>query len=185
MARAKPPAPTRRRRAATKQAEPQTCGDLGGVGADGQPCSHAAGWGTEAPGSGLCSEHNETAVATMQAHKKRFLELLSSGEVSLRRACQEINRDPATIYRWRRVDAEFDSQVSAAQDASDTIRVGLVEDSVFARIIAGKASPAETIFFLKNRAPERWRDRQEVTGANGAPIGVAHTIMFGDQEITF
>ncbi|MBR1154347.1 MULTISPECIES: helix-turn-helix domain-containing protein [unclassified Bradyrhizobium] len=34
--------------------------------------------------------------------------------------------------------------------------------------------PPETaagIFWLKNRDPENWRDRHEVTGANGKPVG--------------
>ena len=28
------------------------------------------------------------------------------------------------------------------------------------------------IFWLKNRKPEEWRDKQEITGANGGPIQV-------------
>jgi hypothetical protein len=52
--------------------------------------------------------------------------------------------------------------VRAAVEESDTVRVALVEDAYFARLFSGKASAAELIFFLKNRAPERWRDKVDV-----------------------
>jgi hypothetical protein len=93
----------------------------------------------------------------MSRLKKGLLEELSKGTVSLQAAARSIGRDPRTVYRWRAADPEFDAQVRAAAEESDKVRVALVEDSYFARLVSGKASAAEMIFFLTNRDPERWK----------------------------
>jgi hypothetical protein len=157
-----------------RPAKPRTCGDLGGTGLTGAPCTHLAGWGTEHRGEGRCAEHDEDQAATLQAHKKKYVELLASGDVSLMEACESIGRNPSTIWRWRQADSGFDAEVTTAQTQHDKIRVKHVEDSLYLRCRLGLAKAAEVIFFLKNRDPERWKDRQ-IRTLEGA-VGIEQTI---------
>jgi hypothetical protein len=143
------------------------CGDYGGVGLDGQPCGHKAGTGRRGAKPGLCAMHNEVADANRQAAKKAFLEKLGTGTIAVKAAAEAVGKDQATIWKWRQTDLEFDALVRAAIEGSDKIRVSMVEDSLFARVVAGKASPAETIFFLVNRGGGRWRHIQTVRHEGG------------------
>lgn len=131
------------------------CADFGGISADGTPCRVTTT-------DGRCPAHDDEAVAQMVDAKAEFLELYSTGEHSARGAAAKVGRSAATVWRWRRVDEEFDQAVRDAQQLSDAIRVAAVEDTLFKRIMEETASPAEVIFFLKNRAPDRWKDKQHV-----------------------
>lgn len=54
-----------------------------------------------------------------------------------------------------------------------------VQDGRVIRVNTTKHYPPDTtacIFWLKNRRPDRWRDRQEITGAEGSPLQVDHRI---------
>lgn len=44
--------------------------------------------------------------------------------------------------------------------------------------------PTSCIFWLKNRQPENWRDRQEVVGADGGPVMVVLQAKFNPEEVT-
>ena len=85
-----------------------------------------------------------------------------------------------TVWRWRRDDPEFDSAVSALTDGIDDQRVRMVEESMFARIVKGEATAAETIFYLVNRGRGRWRHVQKInvehSGPDGGPIKTEQTI---------
>lgn len=99
--------------------------------------------------------------------------------------------DPVTIYRWREQHPEFAAACDQAKDTADD----LVETSMFQRargythdavkifMPAGAPAPVYAPYteryapdtgaamnWLKNRRPERWRDRIEHTGADGGPI---------------
>jgi hypothetical protein len=108
----------------------------------------------------------------MNRLKKAFVDELRKGTVSLQSAANSIGREPITIWRWRRADPGFDAEVLSAVEDSDSVRVGMVEDSYFARLVSGNVSAAEVIFYLANRAPERWKhvSRHEHTGKDGAPL---------------
>lgn len=110
----------------------------------------------------MCKEHGAQAAATLQENKKRFLDALKEGTVAVREAARRAGVDPATIWRWRQQDSEFHAAVDEATEDADRVRVSMVEDSLFARVVGGRASAAETIFFLVNRAPDRWRQRNEM-----------------------
>lgn len=98
--------------------------------------------------------------------------------------------DIRTIANWLTDGAEFFQAVKLARGNLDDC----VERSLFERAMgfehdeekifcsegdivrAGtrkKYAPdtVAAIFWLKNRRPERWRDRREITGADGAPLG--------------
>jgi hypothetical protein len=155
-------------KAATNGHVAPTCGDNGGLGLQGQVCTREAGWGTEHRGTGRCQAHDDVAEAERQALKSRFLEDFRTGRVSREKAAQGIGVGATQVWRWRQADAAFDAAVKQAEQESDQQRVGMVEDSMFGRIVAGKASPAETIFFLVNRGGGRWRHIQTIqhTGGN-------------------
>lgn len=149
-----------------------TCGDVGGMSLTGQPCAYKPGWGTDHPGEGPCKRHDASAAAKQQGLKTRYLELLSPGDKSQRAVCREMGVGAPQVWRWRQADPVFDKAAEEAQGESDAHRVKMVEDSLFARIVDGKASPAETIFFLVNRGKGRWRHIQTIqhTGPQGESL---------------
>lgn len=104
-----------------------------------------------------------------------------------------------SVYRWRQKHPEFCQSIKLAKDEADD----QVERSLFERakgyshpdthvsVRAGKVKltkltkhyPPETtagIFWLKNRRPKVWRDRQELTGAGGAPLVPESQISISD-----
>ena len=118
----------------------------------------------------------------MKTLKKGFVEAVSKGTNSLTDAAKAVSRELITIWRWRQADKTFDEAVREAQHTADSVRIGLVEDSLYERLVTGKASPAECIFFLCNRAPARWRhvQRLEHNGQSGGPLRV--TIVTQDDD---
>lgn len=139
----------------------QTCGHYGGVQQfTGKPCKHPAGFKNAEDESGRCAYHTQAALEQMAAKKATLLTLLDEGgvDLSLRTAAIEAGIKWGTLVAWRQRDGDFNEQVQAHVVAYDRHRAGDVEDKTYGRIMADKASPAEIIFFLKNRDPERWRD---------------------------
>ena len=105
----------------------------------------------------------------------------------------EINRD--TLYDWKRKYPEFSDALKSGKEEPDD----LVEKSLFARatgytfdsekivvLSLGQGLGSETervpikehcppdvtaqIFWLKNRRPDRWRDKQEVEHTGGISV---------------
>jgi len=147
----------------------KTCGDYGGKRADGTPCTRPAGWGM-GKNTGRCRDHSDAAHAKMQSRKKRFLELLESGAYATNTAAKNVGVNHSTIWRWRQSDPGFDEEYKAALAMRDDIRGEIIEDSFFKRCVEGKGSEQGTMFWLKNRLPERWKDRKELSGPDGGPI---------------
>ncbi len=172
----------------TRNGTARTCGSFGGCTAAGRPCPRAAGWGIRRRRTGRCRDHTPRADARLQARKKAFLELYRTASVSLQEAAQRAcGVDQSTVWRWRQADPEFDAEVNKAISMVDEIRYVAVEDAAFRQILRGEAAPAVIIFWLKNRAPHRWRDRvhQELTGPAGAPLiplEVIRSIVYDDQR---
>lgn len=94
--------------------------------------------------------------------------------------------DPSTIWRWGQADPVFQAQIDACQEQADRIRTAMIEDSSFARIVRGEATAAEVKFWLTNRAPDRWKDRQirELVGKDGAALLPAALVrdILGDED---
>lgn len=97
--------------------------------------------------------------------------------------------DRTTIWRWSQQHEEFCNALKAGKAASDD----RVERSLYAKatgytheavkIFQYEGEPVivpyrehippdttAAIFWLKNRRPAEWRDRQEISGPNGGPI---------------
>lgn len=99
--------------------------------------------------------------------------------------------DVATIYRWKADNEQFCDALKVGKEAADSRverslyqkALGYSHDAV--KIFADPKTGAEqivpytehyapdttaAIFWLKNRKPAEWRDRQELTGADGKDL---------------
>lgn len=124
--------------------------------------------------------------ADKKAKQAAVLTLYAEGKLTLEGAALKAARvSVSTLWRWRKADAEFDAQVTAARKDVESLQVHLVEDSWVQRLMRGKCTPTEMIFYLINRAPDRWRsvNRVEHTGAGGGPIRHADLSRLSDAQV--
>jgi terminase small subunit-like protein len=104
---------------------------------------------------------------TVKTPKTRedFLTKLREG-LSIKSACEAAQISRVTAYKWRNTDPEF------AADWDDAVEIGtdLLEESAIKRAIGG--SDVLTIFLLKARRPEKYKERvyNEHAGKDGGPI---------------
>jgi len=94
-----------------------------------------------------------------------------------------------SLYRWKNTQPEFRQALKAAKEqADDRVERSLFEratgyerDEVDIRVVGGeivqtpirKFYPPDTtaaIFWLKNRAPAQWRDKQEIEHSGGVTV---------------
>jgi hypothetical protein len=139
---------------------------------DGTVCTRPQGWGIKGKKSGPCRDHTDEAMERMRTLKQTVLDLLADPENTLRHVAEKSDVSVPRMYAWRQEDEDFDKEWLTIIAARDRMRVQIVEDSLYTRAAAGKINPAEAIFFLKNRAPDRWRDKveREITGKDGVPL---------------
>jgi len=91
---------------------------------------------------------------TKNRQKKAFLESLEKG-VSIKEACDYAGVSRMTIWRWRKKYLGFNNKVLLIIDS----RTQTVEDALYMNAVNGNITAQ--IFWLKNRAKERWSDRFE------------------------
>jgi len=92
-----------------------------------------------------------------QSTKKKikiFLESLQKG-VSISQACESADLNRTTLWLWRKKDKKLDEEILAILDS----RTQVIEDALYKSAINGNITAQ--IFWLKNRAPKRWRDVQD------------------------
>ena len=84
----------------------------------------------------------------------------------------------STLGLWRSEKPEFMVALKKAKDAAD----GIVEASLFQNAVCGNVTAQ--IFWLKNRKPKEWRDKQEVahTDADGNPVQVIISLPSNGRE---
>lgn len=65
----------------------------------------------------------------------------------------------------------------------DALKIMSYEGEVITQPYVEHVPPDTTaaIFWLKNRRPEKWRDRKELTGADGAPLKI-QVVRFSDDD---
>lgn len=90
--------------------------------------------------------------------KEQFIQLLKMGN-TLTMAAKGIGVAPDTVLDERKRDKRFDERV---KDARYNYQVTLVEDALYTAAMGGNVTAQ--IFFLKNRAPDRWGDRVDFSG---------------------
>ncbi len=104
-------------------------------------------------------------------YKPEFCEaVIAAGRqgYSLTAFASTLNVDRDTITEWVSKHAEFSLAVRSHKAHRAMIwetRLGKIADEG-----GGNGSAVSVIFGLKNVAPDEWRDRTELTGANGGPI---------------
>jgi len=94
-----------------------------------------------------------------------FLHLLENGN-TITSICAALGIDTSTYRHYRLTHPEFAQQVDDIKKAREL----LVEDALYAAAMSGNVKAQ--IFWLCNRAPERWRSArvEEITGAGGGPL---------------
>ena len=113
--------------------------------------------------------------------RQKFLDALAE-TASVVSACDISNVPRRTAYDWRKADASF----AEAWDSALDVGTDALEDEAVRRAYSGwnepvhyqgvqtstirKYSDTLLIFLLKGRRPEKYKERQEVTGANGKPL---------------
>lgn len=114
-------------------------------------------------------------------HKKRFLEHYKNLFV-IGKACEATGICRKTVDRWRTGDSEFRESFEAArQDVTESLEKEAirrayegVQKPVFqgGKLVGHVQEYSDTllIFLLKGAAPDKYRERQEVTGKDGGPI---------------
>jgi hypothetical protein len=119
---------------------------------------------------------------------EKFLEALRKTGGNVARACRAEGIARQTAYDWKESDREF------AQKWKDAVEEGTddLEQEARRRALTGlqktifyKGEPIGTereysdtlmIFLLKGNRPEKYKDRHELTGANGGAIETKQTV---------
>lgn len=114
---------------------------------------------------------DDLALADPAVAKRAYLALMRSIAIQEADAAAQVGWSARTIRQWAHDDPEFGRARAAAQTAQRRIRVGLVEDSLFVRILRGQASAACEIFWLKANGGPRWKyaDRQVIDDRRTLP----------------
>ncbi|MBA7656694.1 hypothetical protein ES703_64621 [subsurface metagenome] len=95
-----------------------------------------------------------STISTRNQQKRAFLESLKSG-VSIKEASDAAGIDRTTVWLWRKKWKGFDNKILSIIDS----RTQTVEDALYTSALKGNV--AAQIFWLKNRAKDRWKDRIE------------------------
>lgn len=106
------------------------------------------------------NKRNEARIETKETKKRQkeaFLKSLESG-VTIKDAAEAAGVSRVTAWRWRK-SKTFKKKVLAIIDS----RTQTVEDALFATALKGNVTAQ--IFWLKNRASDRWKDVKEVAGS--------------------
>ena len=112
------------------------------------------------------------------AKKKALIKMLSSQDIFVSSACKNCGIDRGTYYSWVRNDKEF---ALAIQDAKES-HIQIAEDSLLKQVVAGV--PVSTIFYLCNRAPERWKNVQRVENVPMTNPDIARDIAERKAEVS-
>ncbi len=92
--------------------------------------------------------------STRNLQKEAFIKNLKAG-VTIKDASTAAGIDRTTVWLWRKKWKSFNNKVLAIIDS----RTQTVEDALYAS--ATKGNVAAQIFWLKNRAKDRWKDKFE------------------------
>jgi hypothetical protein len=112
----------------------------------------------------------------VKAVKKAIIKSLEKGAY-ITAACKAAKISPVTFYEWLRKDKEFAKSVDIAQES----RIGIVEDALFKR--AEKGNMTAIIFFLCNRAGDRWKSLTKVEHTGNIGFDLMEKLKKLDEEI--
>ena len=98
------------------------------------------------------------------------VEQLAAQGLTVEQIAYCLNVGRSTLYERMGSEADvLDAIKRGRAKGIDTITNSLFQSAEGGNITA-------QIFYLKNRQPDEWRDRREVTGAGGKPIEMAWTV---------
>jgi len=113
------------------------------------------------------ADENSSNSSLKKKRIESVLESLGAG-ASFIKACKAADIDQSTFWLWRQADAELNKKVLQVLDG----RTQTVEDALY--VGASKGNVIAQIFWLKNRASGRWRDRQEQVIDGGLEITIRY-----------
>jgi len=99
-------------------------------------------------------EVKNSTDSTRNRQKRAFLESLKSG-ITIKDASEAAGIDRTTVWLWRKKWKGFNNKIFSIIDS----RTQTVEDALYGSALSGNVTAQ--IFWLKNRAHDRWRDRYE------------------------
>jgi len=128
-------------------------------------------------------------------HLIRVKELAEAGKINAEIA-DELNISTSTLNKWMRENPEFMTTIKTGKKYADDevvqslykrakgysfVEKKIIEnpDGTIRKEVTEKQmapDPTSMIFWLKNRQPQDWRDKQvqEITGKDGKPIQIAN-----------
>ena len=118
----------------------------------------------------VLAEHDLT---TKEGQNAAFLELFSTVAMTMRGAARTIGISTRVLYQRIHDSSELREQYQAAKRKQNQLRLGEVEDAVFQQIIAGKAAPGITIFWLKRFGGVEWHNADKHVLAHTGNMTVA------------
>ena len=155
----------------------------GGKKQDGRKCQRVPGWGTKHKGKGHCVDHDAVKAEKVEGYKKGLVDKLQADpKLTIYQACKDAGTSMTTAWRARQTDKQFDKQMTALLAERFELQLQMVEDSLVARILSGKAAASETIFWLLNNSGGKYRDRRELTGPGGGAIPHEFTLKLGSRK---
>ena len=112
---------------------------------------------------------------------KNIFRSLQAGS-SIVDACRAVGIDYTTLYSWEQKDQRLKEKIEGIIDS----RVLVVEDKLYSRLVKGEASPAEYIFYLCNRAQDRWKRNALVNNTiiNQNKLGADGGFSDEDKQLT-
>jgi hypothetical protein len=128
---------------------------------------------------------NTVQKKLQKAKQEKFLDALYEMG-TIERAATVIKIARKTVYNWIHADKAFASKMEKLLPQAKQNYLGVLEQEAHRRAVEGIDKPvyykgdlvdtvkeySDTllIVLLKGNAPEKYRDRQEITGANGGPV---------------
>lgn len=123
-------------------------------------------------------EAKNSTDSTRNRQKRAFLESLKSG-VTIKDASEKAGIDRTTVWLWRKKWKGFDNKIFSIIDS----RTQTVEDALYGSALSGNV--AAQIFWLKNRAKDRWKDKQEYDVKHSGEIDskLTYILEMEDKEL--
>ena len=94
------------------------------------------------------------------------IETLAAQGLTEAQICSCIGWSRDTLWRKKKIHSELTGTIKKGKDKG----LAVIANALFEK--AKKGDTTAQIFYLKNRAPDEWKDRRDntFTGANGGPI---------------
>lgn len=110
-----------------------------------------------------------------EAHARSYLQHLEAGQTR-GFAAQAAGLSRFQLCRYRRLHPWF----RTAEDDVLTTTIEAVEDALYVQAVSGNVGAA--IFWLKNRAPDKWQDRAVVAATVDAPANLVALVQLVEQQ---